>query len=1416
MLSKTHQRKMFLGGYVYGNKSQNNQPSSARGSIWGSAYSPFRNTNMPLQDITMGTTLPLANGTNSKSSEKNFPVSGVVEGVPGMASAGVGRTMKEYEDQLGALKKENFNLKLRIYFLEERMGITSADEGAIKKNIELKVEVESLRKELAEKQELLSQAAKAFELIEEQKEVSSRNQTQYEQSLEKERERIVQLEKELEEYRERATDASIFYKEAFGVTPEKALENEEKLHQMEELVASLEAEVRQISGSLEEEREWAQELESERDQFRDRLEAEIQMRENLATERLRDIDELRERVRELEDQVFKKDTIVQQYKNEINEKDRVLKEKNTLLEEKCRAYEEICSVSDRRKRQIDQLRTSVKARDDALTDLNNKHRTLLSQFENGYTKRSPVSSPSTVNPFIESVSPRMAQKLTCLQGSTNNDSAAFDREANKERLIKVKSPTIMMTSMDEKETKDLAKELQEKELELKRREEEKKQLILKLCNVQKQVEVTDQKFKKMEGEHLKAVKMIQGFMERQQQLEDRIAKKERKIEELEAELNRSSGYEDVKARRRDGSAKKEYSVEITENPEHDDNSNQQRFEEMEAKINDLRDQIETIKAEKHRLEKQIQVESEELQERLNDKDQRIEFLEIEKNTMKEELQDKITELDKLKQATVEIPAKESFESSEHTKLIQELNLRNAEIAEKNQKIEQLSKELQVKTHNLQKLVNTELWSKNKEIAKLHNHMTANNQLDRSRSKTDIPQESASTHFATLSKELNDIGIKVSFINEVIQLNYVNGNESIDVKTMTEYIQTLVEKKNELEKEVDYLNWLKLVTRPDIAAEIDECENESERTKRYCELLRAHLKNLVKLMKDILKNANHLDAIHHDHNQIVLEVLLSSNIFSDDFTQVLEKMTKHNVIVGNNKNVIENNEKIDNAVKKCYSENILDLPKNHMTTQSDSEAFSEPDRMVSMARIGLQETQHKSINRSRFSKHTKTFSDSEDSIDYIPYHKTYQDDLHDLDANRHIQELKETNNLLYSELSALKNDLTTKVSYDVIFDEKLVPLILKLEKSQKVCERLQSSLDKRIHECHALRKESKQNSIRKAQLEKKITDVESMVAEMTKQKTELLQYKENTEKKTAEMLMVLKRENDRLRSKIRTMEEDNETAKVKISALTKELDHLTLLHSQILVENTKLTNEKLRLEQEVRKTDNRYDMSVRLLQDKFSKEISDLNQINDSHRTRVEELEATNKELRRHLAVCEACDSAPSSSGISSIPTDSTLKQTCDEIIQEYQNYNASQYWQPINYQNLGGRSKSSCSPDLGIESDATVNTIRPLQDTLKITESMTNLLSDEDNSNRNAAAREVDSDSPLPIEGLDEIEALKQENETLKRRLMKTRRALEDTFQHLSTSNKNKKNVEKAITKQLMITKNILKKTRTYDEPFDN
>lgn len=1293
-------------------------------------------------------------------------------------------------------------MKLRIYFLEERMGITSADEDAIKTNIELKVEIESLRKELIEKQELLSQAAKAFELMEEQKEASSRNEAQYQQSLENKREKISQLERELADYQEKVADASVYYKETFGITPEKALENEEKLHKMEELVASLEAEVKQVTSSLDEERGWAQELESERDEFRERLEAETRLRENLAAERVHDIEELREKVKEMGEQLLRRDAVVQQYKNELTEKERIIKEKSVQLEEKCRACDEFSSISEKRKRQVDQLRASIKSRDDALTDLNNKHRSLLSQFENGYTKRSPPSSPSTPSPLDDPLQLRMGQKVSCAQTIPKRGSSGLDWEPNRERSPRMKSPFDTLGG-EVSEVKGLVKKLEEQDSELKSQDEARKQLVLKLCNMQKQAELADHKLKKLEGDHEKAIKTIQGFMERQQQLESAKLRKEQKIIELEMDLNRLRGSENLKTERNalDTFVRRGISLNVTDDPERD-HGNQQRFDEMEAKINDLRDQVETIKAEKNRLERQIEAESEELQERLHDKEQQIEILEIEKQTMREELQDKAKELDELREAA------RNDTSEPNDDLLLQLNQRNVEIDDKNRKIEQLTKELQVKTQNLQKLVNTELWSKNKEIAKLHNHMTASH--ERSRNKSDIMQETTTGQLSILVKELSDVGIRVTFTNDVIQLNYVEGNESIDVKTIAEYVQKLLAQKNELEKEVDYLKWLKLVSKPDIATEIDAYgDNQTERARKYCELLRTHLKDLVKFLKEMLKNADHADTIGHEHKKIVLDVLLNSKILSDDFENALREIAINDILEANVRPV-------DSSVKKSRSENLLSIAKNQASTQSDSEAFSEPDRTVSLARIGLQETQQKSLSRSRFSKYSKSFTDSEDSLEYVPYHKTYQNDLNEIEATNHIQELKETNGLLYSELNALRNELTAKISLGSAFDDKLTPLIARLEKSQKFCDRLQSTLEKRVHEWYALKKESKQNNVRKAQLEKKLTDVESMAAEMNKQKAELLHYTENNERKTAEVLITLNRENEALRTRIKKLEDENETAKASISALTKDLDHLTLSHSQILVENTKLTNDKLRLEQEVRKTESRCDMTVRTMHDKFNKEISDLNQINDSHRLRLQELEVANKELRRHVAVCEASDSAPSSSGVSSIPTDVMLKQTCDDIMQEYQTYNNSQYWLPVSYPTIGGRSKSSCSPDLGIESDAAVTTMRPLKDTLKITESMTNLLSDEDNGNCNRPTQEVDSESPLPIDGLDEVEALKQENETLKRRLIKTRRALEDTFQHLSASNKNKKNVEKAITKQLQITKSILKKTRTYEEPLDN
>uniref|UniRef100_A0A6P7H7A0 CDK5 regulatory subunit-associated protein 2-like n=1 Tax=Diabrotica virgifera virgifera TaxID=50390 RepID=A0A6P7H7A0_DIAVI len=76
------------------------------------------------------------------------------------------RSTKEFEDELSNLKKENFNLKLRIYFLEEKMGssFTLDKDNMVKQYIELQVSYANLKEELEEKQHLLCQAVTAIEI----------------------------------------------------------------------------------------------------------------------------------------------------------------------------------------------------------------------------------------------------------------------------------------------------------------------------------------------------------------------------------------------------------------------------------------------------------------------------------------------------------------------------------------------------------------------------------------------------------------------------------------------------------------------------------------------------------------------------------------------------------------------------------------------------------------------------------------------------------------------------------------------------------------------------------------------------------------------------------------------------------------------------------------------------------------------------------------------------------------------------------------------------------------------------------------------------------------------------------------------------------------------------------------------------
>ncbi|KAM6218508.1 myomegalin-like isoform 18-T18 [Rhynchocyon petersi] len=88
------------------------------------------------------------------------------------------QALRDFEKHLNDLKKENFSLKLRIYFLEERMQqkYEASREDVYKRNIELKVEVESLKRELQDKKQDLDKTWADVETLNSHNEAELRRQ----------------------------------------------------------------------------------------------------------------------------------------------------------------------------------------------------------------------------------------------------------------------------------------------------------------------------------------------------------------------------------------------------------------------------------------------------------------------------------------------------------------------------------------------------------------------------------------------------------------------------------------------------------------------------------------------------------------------------------------------------------------------------------------------------------------------------------------------------------------------------------------------------------------------------------------------------------------------------------------------------------------------------------------------------------------------------------------------------------------------------------------------------------------------------------------------------------------------------------------------------------------------------------------
>ncbi|XP_073812667.1 phosphodiesterase 4D interacting protein centrosomin isoform X12 [Musca autumnalis] len=116
--------------------------------------------------------------------------------------AGQGRSVREFEEQMATLRKENFNLKLRLYFIEESIpgyqqasNSSEGQETLMKQLIDARVEMEILRKEIQEKQDLLKEAAQAMTQMEK---IQKDTELKYQEMLDETKQKIQYMEMDRE------------------------------------------------------------------------------------------------------------------------------------------------------------------------------------------------------------------------------------------------------------------------------------------------------------------------------------------------------------------------------------------------------------------------------------------------------------------------------------------------------------------------------------------------------------------------------------------------------------------------------------------------------------------------------------------------------------------------------------------------------------------------------------------------------------------------------------------------------------------------------------------------------------------------------------------------------------------------------------------------------------------------------------------------------------------------------------------------------------------------------------------------------------------------------------------------------------------------------------------------------------------
>lgn len=290
---------------------------------------------------------------------------------PGVLQEGNQLSLREQENVIDKIEKENFGLKLKIHFLEEalRKAGPGFNETTVKENTDLKIDRVTMQKELIRYKKTMSSAERDLELYRQQL-IEMQEKMKRKHSDEGAREEVERLRRALEE-KEDELDQLRSRQGQFAEFEDKIQDLQDDLRQKDRELDDRDDEVENLKDELKKQAEQISDMEDAAKKAQRRaveLEEQAQASEEL--------EDAKETISELEQQMKRIQAEADDAKEDCQEAIREKERAEADLEE---LQEEISNKSMTSKGLNRQIEEKANRLQDSLEDLQDKHTTLEKQ-----------------------------------------------------------------------------------------------------------------------------------------------------------------------------------------------------------------------------------------------------------------------------------------------------------------------------------------------------------------------------------------------------------------------------------------------------------------------------------------------------------------------------------------------------------------------------------------------------------------------------------------------------------------------------------------------------------------------------------------------------------------------------------------------------------------------------------------------------------------------------------------------------------------------------------------------------------------------------------------------------------------------------------------------------------------------------